>query len=271
MTSLLLQATSDQKVDVSWATDALLGIAVLVLAGLAVILVAVSPIMIVVWRARRRRLAKSGIDDIDRMGGQVFERYLEVLFDGLGYNVERTRFVGDFGGDLVIRKGAVKTVVQAKRYTKSVGVKAVQEAVAAKGYYDCAQAMVVSNSSYTRQAKELAWKNDVVLWDRTILISKLVKVNARDARGREVPSRIGSINGESRSQGQPDALEHAAQTLETDAAPPALADVATCKTCARVLTAGERKYCERNARRFGGMMLCFRHQRSARSPTPSRE
>jgi restriction system protein len=136
---------------------------------------------VVVRIFRYRRLARSGIKDIDRFGGKTFEEYLAVLFKRLGYKVERTKFAGDYGGDLVLRKDGVRTVVQAKRYTKSVGVRAVQEVVAAKGYYDCAQSMVVSNSSYTKQARELASKNNVELWDRDMLIRQLTTTGAKQA------------------------------------------------------------------------------------------
>ena len=103
-----------------------------------------------------KRLADSGINEIDIMDGKTFEKYLEVLFRKLGYKVERTRYVGDYGADLVVWKNGIKTVIQAKRYKKNVGVKAIQEAVAAKGYYSCDKAMVVTNSVYTKQATELA-------------------------------------------------------------------------------------------------------------------
>ena len=43
---------------------------------------------------RKKRLAASGIADIDTMDGKAFEEYLEVLFGKLGYKVERTRYVG---------------------------------------------------------------------------------------------------------------------------------------------------------------------------------
>ncbi len=137
---------------------------------------------------RYRRLARSGIKDIDRFGGKTFEEYLEVLFRRLGYKVERTKFVGDYGGDLVLRKNGARTVVQAKRYAKSVGVRAVQEVVAAKGYYDCDQSMVVSNSSYTKQARELAGKNGVELWDRDMLTRQLTATGAKQAARRAATS-----------------------------------------------------------------------------------
>jgi HJR/Mrr/RecB family endonuclease len=44
-----------------------------------------------------------------------------------------------------------------------VGVKAIQEAVAAKGYYDCMKAMVATNGFFAQQAIELARRNQVEL------------------------------------------------------------------------------------------------------------
>lgn len=78
------------------------------------------------WRLYRlRRLAKSGIHEIDAMDGHTFETFLGTLFRRLGYRVEQTRYRGDYGADLVVAKGGVKTAVQAKRSGKRVGVKAV--------------------------------------------------------------------------------------------------------------------------------------------------
>lgn len=207
---------------------------------------------IIIRIARGRRLSRSGIADIDRFGGKMFEEYLEVLFKRLGYRVERTKFLGDYGGDLVLRKDSVRTVVQAKRWTKSVGVKAVQEVVAAKGYYDCAKCMVVSNSRYTKQAQELARKNKVELWDRDVLIRQL------NATGAKEQLRLGEAADASDSTSTTSIA-----TLPVPAASEErpLATVATCQHCAKVLSSGERTYCESNAQRFGGQMLCFRHQR----------
>jgi restriction system protein len=49
----------------------------------------------------KNRLAKSGINEIDHMDGLTFEKYLQVLFVKLGYRVERTQYIGDYGADLV--------------------------------------------------------------------------------------------------------------------------------------------------------------------------
>jgi restriction system protein len=123
---------------------------------------------------RHRRLARSGIGDIDRMSGHEFELYLGTLFRRFGYHVEQTGKAGDFGADLVIKKDQSRTVVQAKRYRKHVGVKAIQEVVAAKRIYQCSGAMVITNSHFTKQAQTLAAANDVVVWDRDRLIKVML-------------------------------------------------------------------------------------------------
>jgi restriction system protein len=131
---------------------------------------------LVFYFLEQRKLASSGVADIDRMDGKTSEKYLNVLFEKLGYKVERTRYVGDYGADLVATNNGVKTVIQAKRYNRKVGIKAIQEAVASKGYYNCDKAMVVTNSYSTNQAKTLASRNKVELWDRKLLVRTLLKI-----------------------------------------------------------------------------------------------
>ena len=60
----------------------------------------------------------------------------------------------------------MKTVVLAKRYTEAVSNAAVQEVVASKAHYGCQHAIVVTNSTFTASARELAASNGVALWDR---------------------------------------------------------------------------------------------------------
>src|ERR671915_976665 len=132
----------------------------------------------------RRRLARSGIREIDAMNGPTFERYLGIMFRRLGYEVEHVGSArGDYGADLVIRKNGTRTVVQAKRYGgERVGVRAVQEANAARAMYRCAEAMVVTNNAFTQQAEALAHAADVELVGREELIKALL-----DARASGVP------------------------------------------------------------------------------------
>ena len=72
----------------------------------------------------------------------------------------------DYGADLVLRKWGKKIVVQAKRYERNVGIAAVQEVVGSIAYYKADRAMVVTNSNFTKSARDLAKRNEVELWGR---------------------------------------------------------------------------------------------------------
>ncbi len=97
------------------------------------------------------------------ISGPDFENLLYRLFSAMGYAVQKTGKTGDQGGDLIANMSGQRIVIQAKRYTGTVGNAAIQEAVAAKKYYDCNRIMVATNSSFTREAIELAKVNDVEL------------------------------------------------------------------------------------------------------------
>ncbi|WP_182914861.1 restriction endonuclease [Paenibacillus thiaminolyticus] len=122
---------------------------------------------------RGERLKRSGIEDIDKMEGVQFEKYLGHLFRAQGYKTQVTKVAGDYGADLILQKDGKKIVVQAKRYTKNVGIKAVQEAQASIAHYRAGEAWVVSNSDYTAAAYDLAKSNKVKLINREALIDMI--------------------------------------------------------------------------------------------------
>lgn len=95
--------------------------------------------------------------------GREFEEFLETLYKELGYIVTLTPESNDQGADLVIEKNNIKTVVQAKFYSNSVGNSSVQQVVGAIKYYNADQGMVVTNSVFTRSARELAKANGIKL------------------------------------------------------------------------------------------------------------
>ncbi|KLU63094.1 restriction endonuclease [Peptococcaceae bacterium CEB3] len=138
----------------------------------------------------RAQLKQAGIGDIDKMDGREFELYLVVLFRQLGCAVQPTPYTGDRGADLVLSKDGTKTVVQAKRYAKTVGNKAVQEVVAAKAYYRADKAMVVTNSHFSNAAVELARANDVELWDRNQLVKAILKIQNTKGISKSVAKRL---------------------------------------------------------------------------------
>ncbi len=147
----------------AWLGDAALGadlLAVLAFAGLPA-------------AARRERVLRSAIGDVDEMSGEAFEARLATLFFDLGFVVTRTGARGDFGADLLLEHDDERVVVQAKRYDGAVGIEAVQQVVGATRVYDATGALVVTNSTCTPAATELAAAHDVELVERERLVALL--------------------------------------------------------------------------------------------------
>ncbi|MBU0967168.1 MAG: restriction endonuclease [Proteobacteria bacterium] len=81
-----------------------------------------------------------------------------------GWNAEVSKASGDQGLDVMAtRNDGVSVAIQTKYYNTPVGNKAVQEIIAARGYYKTDYAVVISNSSFTRSACDLALANGVEL------------------------------------------------------------------------------------------------------------
>ena len=148
--------------------------------GLGVIVVTVL-IFIATWvikrfkkQIKKTQYLSSDIRRVNGMTGEEFEEYVGAHFEAQGYKVEITASSYDYGADLVMRKDGILTVVQAKRYRGKVGNKAIQEVVGSMGYYKADKGIVITNSYFTSNAKNLAKANDIELWDRDRLISEFL-------------------------------------------------------------------------------------------------
>jgi restriction system protein len=135
---------------------------------------------------------------VDAMDGYGFEKFLAELFQTAGFEVEGTKLSGDQGADLFVTRLGKKIVIQAKNYSGNVGNAAVQEAIAAKSFYNCDEAMVVTNSYFTRSALELANTAGVRLVSRRELQVYLDDYNQqiierfRASEGIDAPSKVGT-------------------------------------------------------------------------------
>lgn len=133
-------------------------------------------------RERIRVRNASGINEIDKMSGIQFEQRLAAYFMHKGFKVKMTSASGDHGADLIIEMGRRRIAIQAKRYGKqSVGNKAIQEAISGRIMYDCNDAWVITTSTFTKSAYELADKADVTLIDRSELIKMLGEASSTAA------------------------------------------------------------------------------------------
>lgn len=116
------------------------------------------------------------IEEVDLMTGVEFEKFVAKLFERMGYESEVTKSSGDQGIDVLAKKGNILIAIQAKCYNVVVGNHAIMEAVAGKNFYRADKCMVVTNSIFTKSAKELADANDVILWDRQVLKEKIGEI-----------------------------------------------------------------------------------------------
>ncbi len=106
-----------------------------------------------------------------------FEVLLSGLFSKMGYLTELTRYSRDRGIDLIIRIenfGLSHTwLVQAKRYSHSVGVKEIREYSSLKYRDRVDGVIIVSTSFFTKEAIEEAAEHNVKLIDGNLLIGML--------------------------------------------------------------------------------------------------
>jgi HJR/Mrr/RecB family endonuclease len=94
------------------------------------------------------------------MTGREFEEFLARLFSRMGYTNISLTPANDQGGDLVcVSPGGTRIVVQAKRWRGSVGNAAVMELLGGMLNYECTEGIVVTNSTFTAAARELAAKD----------------------------------------------------------------------------------------------------------------
>jgi len=107
----------------------------------------------------------------DNMDGGEFEQFCANLLIKNGYiNVQVTRGSGDHGVDILAETPNGSTyAIQCKRYSSSIGNKAVQEAYSGKTFYNRHIGVVMTNQYFTTAAIEAAEKTGVLLWDRNYL------------------------------------------------------------------------------------------------------
>ena len=214
---------------------------------LLAIIAAILLVRLLLFVRRQRRLARSGIREIDTMDGTTFEHYLASVFRRLGYRVEVVGSArGDYGGDLLIQKDGTRTIVQAKRYRgKRVGIKAVQEAHTARSMYDCVDAMVVTNSTFSAGVRR-----------------PLARPGFDSGIGEELVKHLLEAEDVPELAALPSAP---GATPPPAVAPAPVADQAACAECGVVVSDKVHAFCLKNAKRFGGLVYCFPHQRRFRS------
>lgn len=109
--------------------------------------------------------------------GSDFEYFCSDLLRENGFeNVIVTPKSNDFGVDITAEtKDHVKYAFQCKFYSSTLNNTPIQEVSAGMYYYNCHVGVVITNSKFTQNAKELARKANVLLWDSDKL-SDLIRI-----------------------------------------------------------------------------------------------
>ena len=97
--------------------------------------------------------------------GHEFEHTVAALLRMNGFDAKVTKGSGDYGADVIATKDNVKWVFQCKWYSHPVGFEAVREAYGALNWYRADKAAVITNSTFTRQAKQYAEEYRVQLFN----------------------------------------------------------------------------------------------------------
>ena len=98
--------------------------------------------------------------------GIAFEKHCAGILLQNGFeDIKFTPKSGDHGADLIAYKDDVKYVIQCKWSKSNIGFKAVQEVHTARDLYHAEEAVVMTNSTFTQQAKDDAKRLNVRLFE----------------------------------------------------------------------------------------------------------
>jgi hypothetical protein len=115
------------------------------------------------------------MQQLDGMDGIPFEDWIKGFLETQYPSVKKTQQSHDFGTDLIAERPGEKVVIQTKRWKDVVRERAVQEIISGKLFYEADRAIVITSSNFTPDAKKLAKKIGVELWDRERLLNELKK------------------------------------------------------------------------------------------------
>lgn len=126
----------------------------------------------------------SSVSAVDGMEGHQFEYFCADLLRKVGFlDVSVTPGSGDQGVDILAVKDGIKYAIQCKNYASTLGNTPVQEVSAGKQFYSCHVGVVMTNSTFTPGAIQLAAATNVLLWDRSKLDDLIIKAGGLENLG----------------------------------------------------------------------------------------
>lgn len=137
------------------------------------------------WNKKEKQLQEAilhtNISQVDQLTPYEFEEWVARFLRIAGYKANATKKSGDYGVDVIAEKDNTSIAIQVKKFTKPVGIKAVQEVISGMDYYNCYEGWVITTAPYfTQAAKNLAKTRNIKLYnknDLTLLLYELQKDN----------------------------------------------------------------------------------------------
>ena len=178
--------------NILWALVAVAGAIVMALGGgivwtvIGIAALVISIVMVVSNPTDKREdtphtYTITSVTNVDRMEGHEFEYFCAELLERCGFeDVTVTRGSGDQGVDILAFKEDIKYAIQCKNYSSPLGNKSIQEVFAGKTFYHCHVGVVMTNSTFTKGARELADSVGVILWDKRRLDKMMVKTGMQE-------------------------------------------------------------------------------------------
>lgn len=119
---------------------------------------------------RQRGLARRADLKLAQLKGltpEEFEEFVAEVFEALGYHVERVGGSGDDGADLLIRREALRAVVQCKYHQGKavVGSPELQKFLGTVHHTNCHKGYFVTTGTFTLSAERFSGSNPIELID----------------------------------------------------------------------------------------------------------
>lgn len=121
------------------------------------------------FRIGRSVVGNHSLKYIDSMDGLAFEQFIANMLRDQGFTGVQLTERYDLGVDIVAEKNGQRWGIQVKRYSGLVKAAAVRQVVTALKFYKCERSMVITNSTYSQVARQLAESNECVLIGRSEL------------------------------------------------------------------------------------------------------
>lgn len=112
-----------------------------------------------------RQNKERSVEDNSNLKEDEYDLDLNNIFKHLGYEILEIPTSEYHGVDFILSKNKIKIVVQVKQYDGKITDFSVHEILTAKEYYKADKARIITNSSFSSSAVDLAVRNNVDLWD----------------------------------------------------------------------------------------------------------